>query len=216
MIDPAAQTFGLPNCLRVPVAAASVAAIERYVGTVKDTYPGRGSAGGRLNALLVQPHPPTAGPTPNVGLWEGPDGPRVRARLHLDRQVWVHVEYTNYRNAYERLGMAPIPPGHFLDHVQNRKAVILGGSTHPYLRLCPVRRQVNTSGGHASGGEGMEKDYLKALPTLSPATRAAAARALASEIVYADPMDLTKMLDIAPGTGNLPGVAATQGLFYPA
>jgi hypothetical protein len=199
MIDPAAQTFGLPNCLRIPIAAASVDAIQQYVGTVRDFLPGRD---GRINAVLVAPHPRTAGPTLGVALWQG--------------QVWVHVAFTRYRQAYQRFAMPPIPAGYFLDHVQNREAVRLSGSVHPYLRLCPVSRRVNTSGGHDAGGEGMEKAYLRALPGLSPGTRAAAARALKSEIVYADPMDLTKMLDIPPGTGTLPGVAATQRLFYPA
>jgi hypothetical protein len=34
-------------------------------------------------------------------------------------------------------------------------------------------------------------------------------------MIYADPMDLTKMLDIAPGTQVLNGVRDTQRLFYP-
>jgi len=209
VIDAAAQTFGLPNCLRIPIAAASLEAIGRYVGTVRATVPWKGQVG----AALVEPHPRSAGPTPGVGLWQGSDGKVREARLHPDRQVWVHVDYGDYRLAYQRLGMPPIPPDYVLDHVQNRKAALLGG--HPYLRLCPVRGQVNTSGGHRAGGEGMEKGFLRDLPNLPPATRAAARRALAAEMVYADPMDLTKMLDIAPGTQNLAGVAATQKLFYP-
>ena len=33
-------------------------------------------------------------------------------------------------------------------------------------------------------------------------------------IIYADPFDLTKMLDVKPGTKTLPGVSAMQRLFY--
>ena len=62
----------------------------------------------------------------------------------------------------------------------------------------------------------MERDYLKRLPDLPPAQQKAAAQAIACSIVYADPMDLTKMLNIPPGTGILEGVRITQGLFYPA
>jgi hypothetical protein len=210
VIDAAAQRFGLPNCLRIPIAAASLEAIARYVGAVRATVPWKGQAG----AVLVEPHPRSAGPTPGVALWTGPDAKSNDARLHPDRQVWVHVDYDGYRDAYQRLGL-PIPPGCVLDHVQNREAVRLGGYAHPYLRLCPVRGQVNTSAGHRAGGEGMEKGFLRDLPGLSAATRAAAGRALRAEMVYADPMDLTKMLDIAPGTRNLAGVAATQKRFYP-
>jgi hypothetical protein len=44
---------------------------------------------------------------------------------------------------------------------------------------------------------------------------------MSGRIVYADPMDLTKMLDIKPGTsdpekGPLAGVRDTQALFYPS
>jgi hypothetical protein len=56
----------------------------------------------------------------------------------------------------------------------------------------------------------MEKEYLaylKGLPAAPPLFQ--------SEIVYADPMDLTKMLDIPPGTGVLEGVRETQKLFFP-
>jgi hypothetical protein len=112
-------------------------------------------------------------------------------------------------SAYQRFGAPPIPAGYFLDHVQNREAIRLRERSHPYLRLCPVSRRVNTSGGGIHGGEGMEKDYLRSLPSGS------AARFHRSRIIYADPMDLTKMIDIPPGTKVLGGVRETQALFYP-
>jgi hypothetical protein len=63
----------------------------------------------------------------------------------------VHVDFDGYRDAYkqfiDQFGLPAIPPGYFLDHVQNRKAIRQRGYTHPYLRLCPVSRAVNTSGG---------------------------------------------------------------------
>jgi hypothetical protein len=54
----------------------------------------------------------------------------------------------------------------------------------------------------------MEFDYL---------TRALPAGLVVDdhEVIYADPMDLTKMLNIAPGTGTLDGVRDTQDLFFP-
>lgn len=127
-------------------------------------------------------------------------------RLHPPSQVWVHVDYNGYRGAYLAFGLT-IPDGYFLDHVQNRQEMRLRDLTHPWLRLCPVRRGVNTSGGSVQGGEGMEKEYLR---TAVPQGRIIADHL----IIYADPMDLTKMLNIEPGTRPLDGVRDTQALFY--
>lgn len=212
MIAPNAQTFGLPQSLIIPIAAASIAAIERYVGRVKEQIDARN---GWPSALCVIPHHYPVQTEPNVGLWAQASAPVYQARLHPQKQVWVHVDYSAYKGAYARFGMPPVPAGYFLDHIQNREAIRLRGYSHPYLRLCPVSRQVNTSGGHAAGGEGMEKDFLRGLKNESPALQDKVAQALAVPIVYADPMDLTKMLNIPPGTSILPGVRDTQGLFYP-
>jgi hypothetical protein len=139
-------------------------------------------------------------------LWQSSIAASAAERLHPDRQVWVHVDYDDYRKAYMRFAMPPIPANYFLDHVQNRNAIGLRGNSHPYLRVSPVHRSVNTSGGHSFGGEGMENKFLAAgnVPKSTP-----------NKIIYADPMDLTKMLNIAPGTQVLNGVRDTQRLFYP-
>jgi len=55
-----------------------------------------------------------------------------------------------------------------------------------------VTRLVNTSGGHSAGGEGMEKDYVRTVKHTPEAQRLFRR----SQIIYADPMDLTKMLNI--------------------
>ena len=201
MIDTTAPHFGLPPSLRIPIAAVSVADIETYVGRVLQSITDTRS--GRVNAVVVM----TAAATPvasNVSLWKSSIANVARERLHPSRQVWVHVDYRGYRQAYDQFGMPPIPAHYVLDHVQNRKAIRLRGYSHPYLRLCPVSRTVNTSGGHDAGGEGMERAFLS---THSPAP----AR---NRMIYADPMDLTKMLDIPPGTQVLNGVRDTQRLFY--
>jgi hypothetical protein len=204
MIDPVAPTHGLPPCLRVPIAAASVGAIRQYVGSILQTVSGRT---GRVNAVCVRPFDSRVPKHPAVRLWKQPNAAAYEERLFPAKQVWVHVDYDGYREAYQHLGLPPIPAGHFLDHVQNREAVRLRGYSHPYLRLCPVSRRVNTSGGSDYGGEGMEKDYLRTVP--------GAAQRARGQVVYADPMDLTKMLDIPPGLHTLPGVRDTQQLFFP-
>src|SRR5581483_2831920 len=175
--------------------------IEKYVGKVLRTIEDAGS--GRVNAVLVTTT--TVPEQSNVPLWKSSLASMARERLYPPRQVWVHVDYAAYRQAYLQFGMPELPANYFLDHVQNRKAIRLRGYSHPYLRLCPVHRRVNTSGGHASGGEGMERAFLSTQ----------GARPSPNRMIYADPMDLTKMLDIPPGTQILNGVRDTQKLFYP-
>lgn len=207
-IDPDAPTFGLTRCLLIPISAVSVDAIRLYVGEVLKSRTGRN---GRINAVCVRPQDHPIRKDPRVRLWLQPDAGRYEERLHPERQVWVHVDYREYRKAYLSFDMPPLPAGYFLDHVQNREAVRLRAYSHPYLRLCPVSRLVNTSGGSNFGGEGMEKEYLRSLRKSDSGLPASLS---ASKITYADPMDITKMLDLPPGTGDLSGVRDIQGLFY--
>jgi len=196
----------------VPIAASSVEAIERFVGSVAEKITARS---GRVNALLIRPFERSR-EHPNVGLWLHPKAVEHRARLHPSQQVWVHVDYAGYRSAWRQFSMPNVTREEFLDHIQNREAVRLRAYSHPYLRLCPVSRVVNTSGGSDYGGEGMEKNFLRSLPTYSPGVVEALQLALSHPIQYADPMDLTKMLNVSPGTMTLPGVRDLQALFYPA
>ena len=212
MIDDKAQTFGLPKSLLVPIAARSVDSIGRYVGTVDECVHGRT---GRINAVAVKPYEWPPQKEPNVALWTHAKASEFEQRLHPKLHVWVHVDYSGYRKAYLRFGMPEIPANCVLDHVQNREAIRLRGHSHPYLRLCPISRQVNTSGGTNTGGEGMEKEFLRSLPDQSEAIQESVRHALMSDIVYADPMDLTKMLDVSPGTQVLAGVGESLKLFYP-
>jgi hypothetical protein len=213
MVDPTANTFGLPPCLRVPIAAASIEVIAEYVGTVVDRIVARD---GRVNAICVDPYDRAPPGDPRVALWREPRAAFYRAQLHPARQAWVHVDYRRYRAAYLRFGMPPMALGHVLDHVQNRQAIRLRAYSHPYLRLCPVSRAVNTSGGVDAGGEGMEKEYVRSLLASRPdELDGPLARFAQRKIIYADPMDVTKMLDIAPGTQVLNGVRDTMQLLYP-
>ena len=213
MTDPKAQHFGLPPSLLVPIAARSVEVIEEYVGTVIECIHGRG---GRINAVAVEPHEWPPQKEPSVLLWSHPQADEFEQQLHPAKQVWVHVDYSGYRKAYVRLGMPEIPAGYVLDHVQNREAVRLRGYSHPYLRLCPVSCLVNTSGGTNTGGEGMEKEFVRSMGDQPEEVQERFREALECDVVYADPMDLTKMLGIEPGTQVLGGVGEMLKLFYPA
>jgi len=212
VVDDRAPKFGLPKSLFVPIAARSTGAIEEHVGTVVKCI--RGSRR-RVNAVAVQPYDWPPQKDPNVGLWNHAEASEFEERLHPRQQVWVHVDYSGYRKAYIRCGMPEIPAGYVLDHVQNREAIRLRGYSHPYLRLCPVSRRVNTSGGTNTGGEGMEKEFVRSLAEQPEPVQRSFHDGLEYDIVYADPMDLTKMLDISPGTQALRGVGESLKLFYP-
>ena len=208
-IDSAAQTFGLPNSLLVPIAATDIVSITEFVGTIVTEIRGRN---GRINAVKIctksQPLK-----YDKIPLWDNKDSKEIKSKLFPEFQVWVHVDFDAYRKAYERLKM-PALDGGVLDHVSNRKAARDRGYLHPYLRLCPISKRVNTNAGHRSGGEGMEREYTDYVRGL-PESKRSQMLSQSSKVVYADPMDLTKMLDISPGTHTLDGVRVTQALFYP-
>jgi len=74
---------------------------------------------------------------------------------------------------------------------------------------------VNSSGGSHYGGEGIEKAGLRDIQNRSAQEQAAFREAIKRNIIYVDPMDLTKMLDIPPGTEPLNGVRDMLKLYYP-
>lgn len=198
------NTFGLPRSLWVPVLAASEAALERYVGPVVKRF--------GADAVLIQ-----ARNTPireaNVPLWNETDAVRYFERLHPPYQVWVRPTLSDYRKAFSKLQPAHDISRLVLDHIRNRKALIMTARSHWYVRLCPIEKHVNTNSGHEKGAEGLEKHHISEMTGSTGSTFRDSITS--SDIVYADPADLTKMLNFAPGTVTLGGVAATQKLFYP-
>lgn len=211
MVDEAAQKFGLPKSLWIPVAARSLNSIEKFVGKIIEKVEGKSYT----HAIVVKPHDWPPFKEPGIPLWAHENSSEYERQLHPHLQFWVHVDYSNYRKAYINLGMPEIPEDYFLDHIQNREAIRLRDYSHPYLRLCPVSRKVNTNAGGRTGGEGLEKNFIRSLGDYSEETQSAFQEAIACEIIYADPMDLTKMINIPPGTHVLDGVRDTQELFYP-
>lgn len=204
------QTYGLPPDLIVPIAAADLEAIATYVGTIQTCIPGRKRP---TNAVVVVAHQPNR--NPQVPLWDQPEASQYYQRLHLSSQLWVHVDYTAYRRAWERLGFGELTREVFLDHIRNRTAVRLSGYRHTFLRVCPVSRETNTSSGLDNGAEGIEKVELRKLKQQPAYIRQQVERRLAAPVMLADPVDLTKMLDIPPGLTELQGVASMLAKYYP-
>ena len=149
-----APHFGLPECLWVPIAATGMKAIESEVGTILNKP---ADVTDRAEVFVVRANPRKVSESPRVPLWQDPRAEEFRKRLFPELQVWVHVDFAGYREAYKHfMNMPGLSRSIFLDHIQNRKAMRLRDSSHPYLRLCPVKSAVNTSGGHRAGGAGME------------------------------------------------------------
>ena len=182
-----------------------------FVGEIHSTIH---NTNGAAVAVKIQAFHRGLPPQPLAPLWRTEFAKVYADILFPEFQVWVHVDYRNYRTAYRRLGMNPLSSETFLDHIQNRRAMRLRWYSHPFLRLCPVSRTTNTNSGHALGGEGMEVEYLKSVLASPEKSRVLRGKVSSYKLQYADPADLTKMLDIAPGTFILNGVRDTQRLFY--
>lgn len=203
---------GLPNCLHIPIAATDIDTIAIYVGTIDEKI--RNSSGD-IRAIRVSCFNQGIPAHHTAPLWKSDQRSRYAEALFPKYQVWVHVNYSNYRSAYCRLGMPAIPEGYCLDHIQNRKAIRLRWHSHPFLRLAPISAAVNTSGGHKTGGEGLETEFLMSLRDKPRELEKIRKLVHSYKLQYADPMDLTKMLDISPGTQVLNGVRDCLKLFYP-
>ncbi|MBA5249811.1 MAG: hypothetical protein FE834_09860 [Gammaproteobacteria bacterium] len=202
-----APKHNLPNSMLVPIAAKSIEDIKSYVGEITNSIVGRN---GRVNAMKIKPYVTQANYNDNVPLWDEENHKYYAKQLFPEEQIWVHVDYTNYRNAYLKLSSLKIPETYILDHVTNRKAIKLKNYSHPFLRLCPISSKANSNSGGVYGMEGLEKKHLKSIDTNSEKFQ----NIVKHGIEYADPMDMTKMLNISTGTVFLSGVAKMLLLFY--
>lgn len=176
----ATRSFALPTCLHVPIAARSEEAIERFIGSIEGII----SPGSPNRALLVERYRP-APRDPRLKIWQM-DG---AATLHTSQQVWVHVDYSRYRQAYAQAFPHLSLRGKVLDHVLNREVGRLKG--FPYLRIVPISRAANSSSGGLS--ERWARDYhgtpeMRKKNATNPA-----------QIQHADLADIVKMLDVKTG-----------------
>lgn len=203
------QIYGLTADLLVPIAAADLTAIETCVGAIEHRLPGRKRP---TSAVVVAARRPAR--NPRVPLWSEAESERYYERLHPPRQLWVHVDCANYRRAWERCGFGKLTSDVVLDHLQNRAYVRLSGYHHPFVRLCPMARQTNTSSGLDSGQEGMAKAVLQSRMAHPETMPEGMRTALSAPVILADPIDLTKMLDIPPGLSELQGAAAMLMKYY--
>ena len=199
-IDPIARDIALrqcvlPECLHVPVAALNDEAITNYIGDIVHIL----AKGTPNKAFLVQAkEPPPI--DDRLPIWEM-EGAAI---FHRQMQVWVHVGYTRYRNAYQRAFPTEEIAGKVLSHAMNRRIAVLKG--FQYVRITPISRGSNSSSGFSEkwgvalyGGPGQ---------TSEKARRGAFIR-------YADLSDLMLMMDIKVGGGVMSVVNEGQALVEP-
>jgi hypothetical protein len=184
LINEKASTFGLHPSLIIPVGAKSRESIEAFVGPILQVF-------GREEAYLVtfEPH----GLSNGLPVWK-------LERSHLlnnSLQLWVDVDMRKYRGLYmDIFNNLMKEKGMVVDHIMNRKLA---------RALVHVSRGTNSSSGR--GGETLAVDFLGLSASLNPEINSA-------EIVYADPADLLKMLDVNVGGFALDAVRDRHYLLY--
>ncbi len=193
--DIALRRSVLPECLHVPTAALNEDAIATYIGDIVQVL----AKGTPDKAFLVRAKAPPPFDD-RLPIWEI-EGVAV---LHRQMQVWVHVGYTRYRNAYKRAFPAEDIAGKVLSHTMNRRIAVLKG--FQYVRITPVSRGANSS-------SGFTEDWGVALHGAPGRTPEQARHG--AFIQYADLSDLMLMMDMKLGGGVMSVVNEGQALVEP-
>jgi hypothetical protein len=194
--DQALYRYGIPGCLHVPIAAVDEAAICNYVGEIRQTLSSRG----HRKAFLVEAHAPPAAADRRYPIWDEPGS----AIFHYPLQVWVHVGFTRYRQAYRRAFPDECLDDKVLSHALNRQVAALKGFN--FVRITPTSRGANSSSAFSEG-------WAKALH--GDPDRMAANRRRGLFIQYADLTELMLMLDMKLGGGVMDAVNEGQKLVRP-
>ncbi len=202
-----ARRFGnLPRCLWVPVAATSLEAISRYIGVVQEvlaTWPSGPCA------VIVRPqrlgHEGLGCPL-RPPVWDLPES----AAFHEPEQLWVHVDFDQYLDAYRKVfpDYNPDQQDLVIDHIENRREARLRG--YSFIRLLHITRGVNSS-----SGRGVERVGVIFYSDPELRKHSAPLQAAQGEIRYAGIEDLVKMLGIKMGGQSFDGLRDSLHLFEP-
>ncbi|MFZ2171129.1 MAG: hypothetical protein WAW61_16025 [Methylococcaceae bacterium] len=176
----AIERYALPPCLHIPIAARDEDTVRAYVGDIcKVLMPGTPN-----RALLVEVDRQTQRDD-DLPIWQLPEA----SILHYPQQLWVHVDYHDYRKAYAAAFPNYDLTGLVLDHVMNRRVARLKGFY--YLRIVPISREANSSSGGLSEKWGVEYHSTLEMRAKNLANPA--------KIQYADLADIVKMLNRKTG-----------------
>jgi hypothetical protein len=124
------------------------------------------------------------------------------AILHHSQQVWVHVDYRGYREAYAKAFPDESLSELVLDHILNRR--MARAMRFDYLRIVPISRGANSSSG------GLPEKWGVAYQSSPEMLRINAQRR--SFIQYADLGDIVKMLNLKTGGALQDAVNEAQSL----
>lgn len=188
--------YALPLDLHIPIAARDRQAIERFVGTITEVC----ARAAEKHALVVHAE---ALPTldEQLEIWKQPGADILRQQ----RQVWVHVNDTQYRAAFAHAFPNQNLANTVLDHVMNRRVARLKG--FDYLRIVPISRGANSSSGGLSEKWGVAHHSRPEMIATNAARQ--------GFIAYADLADIVKMLDVKTGGSLQENVNTAQGWVRP-
>ena len=174
----------MPESLHLPVAARDKASIVKYIGDIVNNLSGSIPN----TAFLVHVKKPKI-INKKLAVWEFPQS----NVLHKSMQVWVHVNYEEYREAYIKGFPDEDLSGLVLDHIWNRRMSEVMG--YMYVRIIPISRGANSSSGTLA--EQWALDY-QSTPEMRKRNKE---KEDCQFIQYADHHSLVKMLDIKTGGG---------------
>lgn len=184
MIDQAEHLHQLPGGLRVPIGARSLDVITHQLGRT-ETIAGHPPDQVRL-VHVDRMHP---GPVQELRLGQEP-------RAHLltrKTQVWVHVDYGSYADAYFTVFPEDQVSGNDVDHVLSGGFAAERG--YPFVRLQTVKDKVN----RGAGGS-FEKSHCQRIRT-DPRTFHQAKL----DIAFASHLEVAKILNLKGWRGNRNG-----------
>jgi hypothetical protein len=124
------------------------------------------------------------------------------AILHHPQQVWVHLDYTDYRKAYAAAFPYEVLKELVLDHVLNR--TMARAMRFDYLRIVPISREANSSSGGLPEKWGIAYQSDPGMVQINAQRR--------SFIQYADLGDIVKMLNLKTGGALQDAVNEAQSL----
>jgi hypothetical protein len=186
----ATDHYGLPKSLHIPISARDEAAIRNYVSSDCEVV-----ASGSPNKALVVRVSQVPEVDSDLAIWRLPES----AVLYFPQQLWVHVDYSGYRRAYQTAFPNQQLKGLVLDHVMNRRVARLKG--FKYLRIVPVSLAANSSSG------GLSEKW--AVTFHGSAEMLEKNRNSPTKIAYADLADIVKMLNQKTG-GALQDVSSQK------
>ncbi len=171
--------YGMPSDVHIPISARDIEAITKYIGYIT-TVTGINSE----KAFLVTPYFIPVLNT-KLPLWKLKES----SILHNPKQLWVHINYNSYRNAYIKVFPEVDIKGLFIDHILNRRIARLKG--FDFVRVIPVLPGVNTSSGGVTEKFGFKYHNTTHMKKLNLENQAF--------IEYADLADIVKMLNLKTG-----------------